>query len=69
MVFDPESEPRWDIDPIHGGRVIVRGHTSSQHPKLLFVALEPIDIGNGVWACITAFAPTNERYGEREEPQ
>jgi hypothetical protein len=64
VVHDPEAEPpRWDDDPEHGGRVIVRGYTRGTAPRLVYVALRPIDWEEGVWGCITAFVPDDEDYG------
>lgn len=61
VVFDPESELRWDVDEEHGGRAIVRGRRGD---RLVFVAVRPVDVARGLWACVTAFAPTREDYGE-----
>ncbi len=64
VVHDPEGEPpRWDEDPEHGGRAIVRGYSRGSNARLVFVALRPIDWEGGVWACITALVPSNEEYG------
>lgn len=63
-MHDPEAEPpRWDEDPEHGGRAIVRGYTRGTNPRLVFVSLSPLDWQAGVWICITAFVPTDEEYG------
>lgn len=35
IVFDPDSEPRWDVDEEHGGRVIIRGYTRGADPRLV----------------------------------
>ncbi|MCA1834620.1 MAG: hypothetical protein LC750_18140 [Actinobacteria bacterium] len=66
VVYGSESEARWDNDPVHGIRVIVRGLTGEASPRLVFVALRPIDPETGVWACLTAFVPTDASYGEEE---
>jgi hypothetical protein len=68
VVHDPEGEqPRWDVDPEHGGRVILRGQTRGTRPRLIYVSLGPVDLDEGTWVCITAFAPENEEYGADEE--
>jgi hypothetical protein len=64
VIFDPESDPRWDVDPTHGGRVILRGRTRAPNSRIVFVALRLIDLDRGAWACITAFVPTDQTYGE-----
>lgn len=56
-------EARWDVHPVHGGRVIILAETDEEPPRLLFVALRPIDVERGVWSCITAFVPDREDYG------
>lgn len=67
VIFDPDSEPRWHIDPEHGGRVIVRGATGGPSPRLVFVALRPVDPDRGLWACITAFSPSDSAYGGSDD--
>ncbi len=67
VIFDPAAEPRWDIDQAHGGRVIIRGSTSGPSPRSVFVALRPVDIDHGIWACITAFVPSDTTYADRED--
>lgn len=62
VVFDPASEARWDVDTKHGGRVVIRGLTHEPVPRPVFVALRPVDIDAGTWACITAFSPTTDSY-------
>jgi hypothetical protein len=72
VIFDPASEPRWDVDRTHGGRLIIRGPARGRAEGVMFVALRPVDPDVGVWDCITAFCPTREDYGEKErdeEPQ
>lgn len=63
VIFDPANEPRWDVDPNHGGRLVIRGYTPEAEPRLIFVSLRPVDMDEGVWACITAFPPSRENYG------
>ena len=65
-VFHPESEARWDLDDEHGGRVVVRGWTAETQPRLVFIALRPLDLDRGIWACITAFVPDDKDYGAHE---
>ena len=67
VIFDPQSQPRWEVHPKHGGRVIIRGKSKGHLHKDMFAALRPIDAEAGVWACITAFFPTSEEYGVEEE--
>jgi len=43
--------------------VIVRGTTGGIPPRVMFVALSPVDPTRGLWQCITAFVPTDPRYG------
>jgi hypothetical protein len=54
---DSRADPRWDTDPRHGTRVIVRGWTKAGE---LFVSLVPIDAESGLWMCVTAFEVTEE---------
>jgi len=64
MVFDPDSDVRWDEDEIHGIRVIARGMVKRQPPLLVFASFRPLDVEAGLYECITAFAPTRGDYGE-----
>lgn len=66
VIFAPSSEPRWDVDEVHGGRIVIRGETLEAKPRDVFVALRPVDIDAGVWACITAFCLADPSYGEEE---
>ena len=50
---DPSAEPRWDTDPRHGRRLIVRAHTKGG--RELFIVLVPIEASAGLWRCVTAF--------------
>ena len=63
VIFDPESEPRWDVDDEHGMRVIIRGALARNPPRHVFVSLAALDPENGLWECITAFVPSNPAYG------
>lgn len=64
VVHDPSSEgPRWDDDPIHGQRAVIRGRTRGANARLMYVALRPVDWDKGIWACVTAFVPEDEEYG------
>jgi hypothetical protein len=63
VVFDSDSERRWDLDPVHGGRLIVRGFTPEPDPRQLYVVLSPID-DEGTWRCLTAFVPSRTTYGD-----
>jgi hypothetical protein len=65
VVFDPESDARWDVDDQHGGRVVVRGRRPGGSDPV-YVSLRLVDPDRGEWACITAFVPSDERYGEEE---
>jgi hypothetical protein len=62
-VFDPETEPRWDVDDEHGGRAVLRGHTGGPEPRVIYVSLSLTDPDTGAWTCITAFVPDDEDYG------
>jgi hypothetical protein len=62
-IFSPETEPRWDVDDEHGGRVVLRGQTLGHDPQIVYVALSLTDADRGVWTCITAFVPHDEEYG------
>jgi hypothetical protein len=65
LIHDEDAEaPRWDEDPVHGGRAIVRGFTRGTNPKRVYVALRPVDWEQGLWAVITAFVPEDEEYGQ-----
>ena len=64
VVHDEVAEaPRWEEHPEHWYRVIVRGQTKGSNPRMVYVALRPVDYDQGVWACITAFVPDDEDYG------
>ena len=64
LIHDEDAEPpRWDEDPEHGGRAIVRGFTRGTNSRMVYVALRPIDWERGTWAVITAFVPDDEGYG------
>lgn len=67
VISDPQMEARWDIDPSHGGRVIVRGRVPGRLGQLAYVSLRPVRIEDGVWACITAFVPSRDH--RRPSPQ
>lgn len=54
-LLGPDSEARWDVDPAHGGRVVVRARTLEPRPRWIFAALRPLDVSGGVWSCITAY--------------
>lgn len=66
VIFAPISKPRWDVDEAHGGRIVIKGQTVEAKPRDVFVALRPVDIDSGVWACITAFCLSDPGYGEEE---
>jgi len=67
VIYDPTNDPRWDVDQIHGGRVVILGETKRTPPRRLFVAIQLVDPGKGLWSCITAFEPTSDEYGEQGE--
>lgn len=67
VIFDRASEARWDDDPKHGGRLIVRG-APSYGGRRLYVALSPVERPAGIWSCRTAFYPDRDDYpAERQE--
>lgn len=57
VIFSPDVEEKlW-------------GRTRESTPRPIFIALRPLDIDRGIWACITAFVPTDPAYeSESEEP-
>lgn len=63
VIFAPASEARWDLDEVHGGRLIIRGETSEPAPRTVFTVLRPLGHA-GSWACITAFCPSDPSYSE-----
>lgn len=34
VIFAPDSEARWDLDDIHGGRLVIRGATQEAFPRI-----------------------------------
>jgi hypothetical protein len=66
-IFAPETEPRWDVDNEHGGRVVLRGYVPRPEPNVAYISLALDDPVAGVWTCITAFIPDDEDYGVEEE--
>ncbi len=53
VCHDPGAEFRWHEHRRHGRRLLVRGRTRGG--RRLLVILDPVDLGEGVWRCRTAW--------------
>jgi hypothetical protein len=53
VLDDPDADFRWQKHRRHGGRLMVRGRTRAG--RRLIVILDPVDPGEGIWRCRTAW--------------
>ena len=56
VCYSRNHEARWDIDPDHGERLLVRGRTRAG--RRILVILHPVDPDQGQWRLKTAIAQT-----------
>ena len=63
-IDNPIEDPRWDVDPLHGSRVLIVGDTTNF--GTVFVALDPVDPERGVWSVRTAF-PVDDGFLREKE--
>lgn len=53
ICWGAHDQAAWDDDPIYGLRLVVTGSTTDTGPLIAY--LKPLDVGDGLYECLTAW--------------